>query len=63
MKIKNCGTCEFWDRENMVWNLAVLKASHCLAPVPDSVAKKNKVWMRQDEGKNCPVYKERQDVK
>lgn len=57
MTTKQCGTCEFWDRENAVENTNLLQASTCSALVPMSVEKRAKWWMLEDEGKDCAVYK------
>ena len=59
MIIKQCGTCEFWDRENAE-QIKDIKVANCLYEIPDlpnSLIRMNKTQMADCQGQDCAVYK------
>ena len=57
--IKQCGNCEFWDRNWPVKQAIGVLSAECLAPIPHSLVYRRKAVMRECEGQDCPVYKEK----
>lgn len=55
--IKQCGNCEFWDREHRMGSgFSNKNLAECKFPTPACVSK-TKTY--DDSGKDCPVYKEK----
>lgn len=52
-----CGTCEFWDRENAMNSPIFInrKIAECKFPVPVCVPK---TMTYNNQGQGCPVYKQ-----
>lgn len=57
---KQCGNCEFWDRENKYRTLLMQREwrAACLKTI-DSSGNNRKQFMYKTEGQDCPVYKEK----
>jgi len=54
MTTKQCGNCEFWDKENAINSSFVnKKLAECRFPVPICVSK---TMTYEDIGKDCPIY-------
>ena len=53
--MKQCGNCEFWDRENAAESLQYEGKSYAQC----SNLKSNKSYAYEFNGQDCPVYKER----
>ena len=56
--IKQCGNCEFWDRENAMSSpkFKDRKIAEFKFPAPISVTK---TMVYEDQGSDCPVYLEK----
>jgi hypothetical protein len=57
--IKKCGNCEFWDRNWAAKQANGALSAECLAELPLSLVYRRKTVMREEQGKDCPVYLEK----
>jgi hypothetical protein len=59
--IKQCGSCEFWDRENASY--PVFGRLHTIAPCKNywnsQAYHEGKDIIAENDGQNCPTYKEK----
>jgi hypothetical protein len=56
MTDKRCGTCGWWEVIGEADD-----RGECTVPVPSSLPSDDRVWTGDDEGADCPCWKEKGD--